>query len=62
MTYEFDDRQLDSTRAVLHWENVRVPFRIFVPNLPELYHQTMSHELTGAAGFNFQNWMMASTP
>jgi hypothetical protein len=60
LTYEFDDRQLDSTRAVLHWEHMRVPFRISVPNLPELYHQTISHQLTGAAGFNFQNWMNAS--
>lgn len=60
LTYEFDDRQLDSTRAVLHWEYLRVPFRISVPNLPELYHDTMAMELTGAAGFNFQNWIQAS--
>jgi hypothetical protein len=60
LTFEFDDRQLDSTTAVMHWENLRVPFRISVPNLPELYHAAMSHELTGAAGFNFQNWMTAA--
>jgi hypothetical protein len=60
LTYEFDDRQLDTARAVLHWENLRVPFRISVPNLPELYHQTMTGELTGAVGFNFQNWIQAS--
>ena len=60
LTYEFDDRQLDSARAVLHWENLRVPFRISVPDMPELYHDTMVMELTGAAGFNFQNWIQAS--
>jgi hypothetical protein len=60
LTFEFDDRQLESALAVLHWEHLRVPFRISVPNLPELYHQAMSMELTGAAGFNFQNWMQAS--
>ena len=60
LTYEFDDRQLDTTRAVMHWEHMRVPFRISVPNLPELYHQAMTMELTGAAGFNFQNWIQAS--
>ncbi len=32
LTYEFDDRQLDTAQAVLHWENLRVPFRISVPN------------------------------
>lgn len=60
LTYEFDDRQLDTARAVMHWENLRVPFRISAPNLPELYHQAMSQELTGAVGFNFQNWIQAS--
>ena len=60
LTYEFDDRQLDTAVAVLHWENLRVPFRISVPGLTELYHETMTMELTGAAGFNFQNWIQAS--
>ncbi len=60
LTFEFDDRQLDTARAVLHWEHLRVPFRISVPNIAELYHQAMSRELTGAAGFTFQNWIAAS--
>jgi tetratricopeptide (TPR) repeat protein len=60
LTYEFDDRQLDTTLAVLHWENLRVPFRVSVPNLNELYHDTMAVELTGVPGFSFQNWVTAS--
>ncbi|MGB3562719.1 MAG: DUF2911 domain-containing protein [Thermoanaerobaculia bacterium] len=60
LTYEFDDRQLDTALAVLHWEHLRVPFRISVPNLPQLYYETMTAELTGAAGFTFQNWVAAS--
>jgi hypothetical protein len=60
LTFEFDDRQLDTTQAVLHWEHVRVPFRISVPDIDALYHQAMSRELTGAVGFSFQNWMQAS--
>jgi tetratricopeptide (TPR) repeat protein len=60
LTFEFEDRQLDTSRAVLHWEHLRVPFRISVPNIAELYHQTMSRELTGAVGFVFQNWITAS--
>ena len=61
LTYEFDDRQLDSTTAILHWENLRVPFRISVPDLPALYHAAMSRELTGAVAFTFQNLITAST-
>ena len=60
LTYEFEDRQLDTTVAVMHWEHMRVPFRISVPNMDELYHESMTAELTGAAGFTFQNWVTAS--
>ena len=60
LTFEFEDRQLDSTQAVLHWEHLRVPFRISVPNIDQYYHQAMSRELTGAVGFSFQNWIQAS--
>ncbi len=60
LTFEFDDRQLDTALAVLHWEFLRVPFRISVPNISELYHQAMTQELTGVVGFNFQNWVRAS--
>jgi Tfp pilus assembly protein PilF len=60
LTYEFDDRQLDSTKAVLHWEHMRVGFRISVPDLDRLYHETITQELTGAAGFFFQNLVAAS--
>jgi hypothetical protein len=60
LTYEFDDRQLDTTLAVLHWENLRVPFRASVPDINQLYHDTMAAELTGVPGFSFQNWVAAS--
>ena len=60
LTYEFDDRQLDTARAVLHWEYLKVPFRISVPDIARLYHDTMAMELTGATGFVFQNWIQAS--
>ena len=60
LSFEFDDRQLDTTRAVLHWEHLKVPFRVSVPNQAELYHQAMSKELTGSVGFSFQNFVQAS--
>jgi tetratricopeptide (TPR) repeat protein len=60
LTYEFDDRQLDTAVAVMHWEHLRVPFRVSVPDLPKLYHDTMAMELTGPVGFNSQNFVQAS--
>lgn len=60
LTFDFEDRQLDSTVAVMHWENLRVPFKISVPKLNELYHETITAELTGVPGFRFQNLIQAS--
>ncbi|MCP4899112.1 MAG: DUF2911 domain-containing protein [bacterium] len=60
LTFEFEDRQLDSTVAVMRWEHLRVPFKISVPGLNELYYETMKVELTGVPGFQFQSLIAAS--
>ncbi len=60
LTFEFDDRQLDTALAVMHWEHLRVPFRVSVPDSDSLYYGAISQELTGAVGFNFQNFVQAS--
>ena len=39
LTYDFIDRQQDKATAALHWEEVRVPFEISVPNS----HGALSH-------------------
>lgn len=61
LTYGFDDRQPTSTIAFLQWENKRVPFKIEVPTVNELYVNKMREELRGTTtGFNYQNWMTAA--
>ena len=41
LTYGFDNRLLNSATAYLQWENKRVPLRIDVPNVNELYAMQM---------------------
>lgn len=60
MAFDFIDRQLASTVAVLHWENLRVPFEISVPDTVGLYAGHLRDELRGAAGFTWQNWSAAA--
>ena len=60
LTYDFTDRQNESAELSLMWENKRVPMRIEVENIQELYYTTLNEELKGAAGFNYQNWVGAS--
>lgn len=60
LTYEFIDRQLDSTILALHWEKLRVPVRISVPNLVDLYVARIDDELRGSTGFYWQNWNNAA--
>jgi tetratricopeptide (TPR) repeat protein len=60
LTYGFDDRQPASTIAYLHWENKRIPLRIEVPNINELYVEQIRKNLLSWPGFNYQNWQNAA--
>ncbi|HEX5759382.1 MAG TPA: DUF2911 domain-containing protein [Thermoanaerobaculia bacterium] len=60
LTYEFDDRKLDSAVAALEWEDLRVPFRIAAPNVKELYFQKIADDLRGSPGFNYQAYETAA--
>ena len=60
LSFGFEDRQLGSTVAVMRWEHLRVPFKVAVPTINELYHETIKAELTGVPGFQFQNLIAAS--
>mgnify|MGYP003641573114 CR=1 FL=1 len=60
LTYEFDERKQDQCLVSMEWENLKVPFKISVPNLNELYVQQIEEELRGSAGFNYQNLVTAA--
>ncbi|MBI3217964.1 MAG: DUF2911 domain-containing protein [Bacteroidetes bacterium] len=57
LTYGFEDRQLQSAKAYLQWENKKIGFTIEVPNGIQLYVDKMRDELTSFAGFNNANWL-----
>jgi hypothetical protein len=60
MTYAFDERRPNSAVAYLQWERKRVPFKIDVPNVNDLYVAEMRKELQGWPGFNYRNWQTAA--
>jgi hypothetical protein len=60
LTYGFDERRPDSAVAYLQWEKKRIPFKIEVPNVNELYVAKMRQDLQSWAGFNFQDWQTAA--
>jgi tetratricopeptide (TPR) repeat protein len=60
LTYGFDDRLPQSTVAYLQWENKKVPFKIEVPNVNQIYLSMIKSELKGAQGFDFKNWKDAA--
>lgn len=60
LTYEFDDRRESSAVAELRWETKRVPLKIEVPNVSQVYVDLMRKELLGWPGFNYQNWQKAA--
>jgi DUF2911 family protein len=60
LTYAFTDRLPNSAVAYLQWENKRIPFRIDVPNVNDLYVAQIRQDLLAWPGFNYQNWQLAA--
>ena len=49
LTYGFDDRLPSSAVAYLQWENKRIPFKIEVPNVNEIYVAQLRDQLRSVA-------------
>jgi hypothetical protein len=60
MTFGFDERRPASTVAYLQWEKKRIPLKIEVPNINQLYVDQMREDLLSWPGFNYQNWQTAA--
>ena len=60
LTYGFDERKLNSSVAFLQWENKKIPFKIEVPSVNDLYVSKMREELRSSVGFDYQNWAAAA--
>jgi hypothetical protein len=60
LTYGFDQRYPNSAVAYLQWEKKRIPLKIEVPNVNELYAAKMRQDLLSWAGFNYQDWQTAA--
>lgn len=60
LTYGFDTRELSTTTAYLQWETKRIPFKIDVPNVAQLYVGIMRNEMRNFAGFDYRNMQIAA--
>ncbi|MEM1246438.1 MAG: DUF2911 domain-containing protein [Acidobacteriota bacterium] len=60
LTYDALDRQPTSAKLALHWEELRVPFEVSVPEANDIYLTQIREDLRGSAGFTWQNWNAAA--
>jgi tetratricopeptide (TPR) repeat protein len=60
LTYEFIDRQPTYATAALFWEKKKIPFKIEVANMTELYMTSLRKELQSDKGFSWQAWNQAA--
>lgn len=60
LSYEFIDRQWDTTLVALEWENLRVPFRVRIPDPVGFYVAELKKELRSSPGFSWQGWNAAA--
>jgi hypothetical protein len=60
LTYDFTDRETDHATVALKWEDLQLPFKIEVPNIDDVYVETIDKELRSSPGFTWQNWTAAA--
>src|SRR3954468_10612552 len=60
LTYGFDERRPDSAIAFLQWEKKRIPLKIEVPNVNELYVAKIRQQLESWPGFRYEDWQTAA--
>lgn len=60
LTFGFDDRLASSAVGFLQWEKKKVPFKIEVPNVNDLYVSMMRSELSNWPGFDVRNYQRAA--
>ena len=61
LTFTFTDRQPNTATASLQWETKRIGLKIDVPNINQLYVETMKEELRGTtAGFQHESYLTAA--
>lgn len=60
LTYGFADRQANGATAFLQWENKRIPFKISVPNVNDVYVSMMRNQLRSNVGFDYRNFSTAA--
>lgn len=60
LTYGFEDRLPSSAKAYLRWEKKRIPFKIEVANINEVYVSKMRDDLRSSIGFKQENWLTAA--
>jgi len=61
LTFGFEDRSLTSSTVFLQWEKKKIPFKVEVPNVNQIYVDKMRGELEGTMiGFTNQGWMAAA--
>jgi hypothetical protein len=62
MTFGFDERRRASAIAFLQWEKKRIPFKIEVPNINQLYVEKMREDLLSWPGFHYQKAVRPASP
>lgn len=60
LTYEFTDRETDHATVALIWENLLIPFKITVDDMPGVYIANLKQEFRNAQAFKWENFRDAA--
>jgi hypothetical protein len=56
MTFGFDERLPSSAVTFLQWEDKRIPMKIEVPNVNEVYVSLIRKQIQSWPGLSYRNW------
>src|SRR5262245_14871204 len=60
LAYEFTDRNTDHATVALMWEDLKLPLALTVPDVANLWVESIRRELRNNNGFNWQSWNAAA--
>ena len=60
LSYDFLEKEKDYATAAMQWEDVRVPWKVSVPNITDIHLAAIRNDLRGFPSLQWQNWNSAA--
>lgn len=60
LSYDFPEKEKDYATVAMQWEDVRVPWKVSVPNITDIHLAAIRNDLRAFPSLQWQNWNSAA--